>query len=87
MAVAAVAEADAGAYRHISLAGQLQRELERAELTEPLRDRRPDEHRAERRLDVPAGAAEAADQRVAAPAVDLADLGRVVGSLAQRHRR
>ena len=65
----------------------LQRELQRAERAEALGDRRPDEHRPLRRLDVPAGAGEAADERVAAAAVDLADLDRVVGGLAQRDDR
>ena len=53
-----------------------QGELERAESAELLGDRRPDEHRPARRLDVPAGAVEPVAQDVAAAAVDLADLGR-----------
>ena len=40
-----------------------------------LGDRRPDEHRPARRLDVPAGAGEPGAERVAAAPVDLADLG------------
>ena len=85
--VAARPEADAGADRDVGLARELQRELERAELGVLLGDRRPDEHRPLRRLDVPAGAVEPGAERVAAAAVDLADLGRVVAGLAQRHDR
>ena len=40
-----------------------------------------------RRLDVPAGAGEAGDSASRRPQVDLADLGRVVGGLAQRDDR
>src|SRR5882672_5798777 len=76
--VAAVAEPDAGADRDARVAREAQRELERAELTEALGDRRPHEHRSARRLDGPAGAGEAAAQSVAAAAVDLADLGGVI---------
>ena len=65
--VAAGAEADARADRHVGLAGELERELERAELAELLGDRRPDEHRPLRRLDVPAGATEPGDERVTPP--------------------
>src|SRR5262249_10513774 len=85
--VAARPEADAAADRHVGLARELQGDLERAELGVLVRDRRPDEHRPERRLDVPTGAGEPVAERVAAAAVDLADLDRVVGRLAQRHDR
>src|SRR5207244_9182993 len=87
VAVAAVAEADPRAHGDVRLAGKEQRELERAERPEPLRDRRPDEHRPERRLDVPARPGEAPAERVAAPAVDLADLGGILGRLPQGHGR
>src|SRR5206468_12030225 len=76
--VAPLAEADPRADGHVRLAREQQRELERAERPEALRDRRPDEHRPERRLDLPARAGEAPAERVAASAVDLADLGGVL---------
>ena len=63
------------------------RGLEGAELAQRLGERRPDEHRPERRLDGPAGAGEPGAERVAAAPVDLAELARVVDRLAQRDGR
>ena len=81
--VASVAEADPGADRHIRLAGEEQGEVQRAERPEAIGDLRPDEHRPERRLDVPARPVEPAAERIPPKAVDLTDLGRIVGRLAQ----
>ena len=52
-----------------------------------LRQRRPDEHRPERRLDGPARACEPGAERVPAAPVDLAELARVIDRLAQRDGR
>ena len=87
MTLAACAEADARADRDARIARQPDGRLEGAELTQRLRQRRPDEHRPERRLDGPARAGEPGAERVAAAAVDLADLARIVDRLAQRDGR
>ena len=86
--VAARAEADAGADRDVGLARELERELERAELA-----RTRSGIGAQTNI-VPCGGsmsqparARPEHERVAAAAVDLADLGRVVGGLAQRDDR
>src|SRR5207244_8065548 len=71
VAVAAVTESDPRADRDLGLARQAQGELEGTESAEGLGDRSPDEHRPARRLDLPAGAGEAADQRVAPLPVDV----------------
>ena len=76
-----------GADGDVRLPRQLDGELERAELAVRLRDRRPDEHRPERPLDVPADALEPVAEDVAAAAVDLAGLGRIVARLVQRDDR
>ena len=86
VAVAARPEADAGADRDAGLLRQAQRDVEGAERAELLGNRRPDEHRPERRLDGPARPGEPVAERVAAAAVDLADLDGVVGRLAERDR-
>ena len=61
-ALAAGAEPDSRADGDVRLPRQLDGELERAELAVGLRDRRPDEHRPERPLDVPADALEPAQR-------------------------
>src|ERR1051325_1428367 len=71
--VAVLAEADAGRDRDLRLLQQELRELDRAHRLARLGDLRPHEHRAARLLDSPADAVEAVDQRVAAPAVGLAN--------------
>ena len=86
VAVAARPEADAGADRDAGLLRQAQRDVEGAERAELLGNRRPDEHRPERRLDGPARPGEPVAERVAAAAVDLADLDGVVGRLPERDR-
>src|SRR5260221_7823391 len=83
--VAAVAEPDPGTDGDVRVARETERELEGAELLEPLGDRRPDEHRPARRIDVPTGAGEPAAERVTPAPVDLVDLGGIFGRLAQRH--
>src|SRR5713226_5742926 len=86
-ALTALAEADARTDRDRGLLGEPQREGERALVAEPLRDRRPDEHRPARRVDLPAGAGEPGDERIAAGAVDLAHLGWIVAGLSQSDDR
>src|SRR6266404_4480199 len=83
--VAAVPEPDSRADGDVRVAREPECKLEGAELPELLRDRRPDEHRSARWLDVPAGASEAAAEDVTPAAVDLADLGGILGRLAERH--
>ena len=68
IAVAVLAEADARRHRDLGLLDQQLGEFDAAERLERLRDRRPGEHRGARRRHVPAGAAEAFDQHVAAAA-------------------
>ena len=71
----------------LGLARQANRGLEGAERAQRLGQRRPDEHRPERRLDGPARAGEPGAERVAAAPVDLAELARVIDGLAQRDGR
>ena len=74
--VAAGPEAVAGADGDPGLAGEQEREVERAELPVRLRDPRPREHRPLRPRDVPADAREPVDERVPPAAVDLVHLPR-----------
>src|SRR5439155_23839635 len=83
--VAAVAEADAGTDRDARVPREPQRDLQRPKLGERLGQGRPDEHRPARRLDLPAGAGEAAAEGVAAAAVDSADLAGILLRLPERH--
>src|SRR5205814_1520048 len=83
VAVAALAEADAGTDRHVRLLREAQGELERAGGAQRLRNRRPDEHRPARRLDLPARAGETRAEGVTPAAVDLAYLLGVVGALTE----
>ena len=88
MPVAARAEADPGADRDVGAARERDRELERAELPASARGSAP------RRTSSPCGGSTCQPARASPeisasrrPQVDLAHLGRVVGSLAQRHDR
>src|SRR6058998_1665053 len=74
VALAVLAEADARRDRHLGLLNQELGELERAEATEGVGDRRPHEHRALRLGHVPADLVEPVDQNVAALSVNLDDL-------------
>src|SRR3990170_1516115 len=66
MAFAIFAETDAGRHRDIGLLDQQFGKLHAAERFEWLRDRRPSEHRGMRARHMPAGAAEALHQHIAA---------------------
>src|SRR5690349_16205567 len=68
-AFAFLAEADTRGHRDMGFGQQALGKFHRAEVVEPLGDRRPGEHRRPRFRDRPAGAAEALDQHVAALAV------------------
>ena len=88
-ALAVLAEAQAGGDRDLGAGQQQLAELDAAELGEARRDRRPGEHRAVGAGHVPAGGGQAADQHVAALAVQLAHLARrsPAGRSARRPRR
>ncbi len=77
-------EPDAGAHGNLRLARELDGELERAKLPVGLRDRSPDEHRPERALDLPADTRQPVTEDVAALAIDLARLARIVALFVQR---
>ncbi len=66
VAVAVVAEADAGAYGYLGFGQQELRKLQRAEVPVGLGDLRPDEHGGLGQRDVPAGLVESFDEHVAA---------------------
>src|SRR5687767_7283896 len=70
-ALAALAEAGPRRHRDLGLLHQKLGEFDAAERLERVRDRRPGEHRGGRRRHLPAGPAEALDQRVAAALVGL----------------
>src|SRR5439155_13772250 len=84
--VTAVTEPDPGADRDARLAREPQRELQRPLVAVRLRDRRPDEHRPARRLDVPAGERQSVAERVAPASVDVADLAGILAGLAEGYR-
>src|SRR3954467_12316414 len=86
VAVATRTEADAGRQRDLGLTYEERRELDRAHLAVGLGDRRPGEHRALGRLDVPADALEAVAQRVPTRLGDRQHLARVVRRLVERDR-
>mmetsp|Transcript_2839 Transcript_2839/g.7339 ORF Transcript_2839/g.7339 Transcript_2839/m.7339 type:complete len:399 (+) Transcript_2839:976-2172(+) len=74
MAIAVVAEADAGRHADLGLLEQLPGELQRAELAVGRRDGRPDIHAGLRAVDRPAGFNQAFVQHVAAPLVAGGDV-------------
>src|SRR5260370_35469360 len=80
-------EPDPWRYRHQRLLHEELGKLQRASGRVRLGHRRPEEHRSARRLHRPAGALETGYQRVAALAVNLADLLCVVRALPQRADR
>src|SRR6266540_2324056 len=85
--VSARAEPLARAHRDLRLTSELEGEAERSERAIRLRDRRPDEHRPLRPLEVPADARQAVAERVAAAAVALVHVGGVLGRLVHRDDR
>src|SRR3954471_13704909 len=74
VSVSPLAQADSRADRNARVLREPERERERPVLPEGVRNRRPDEHRPARGLDLPARAREPGAERVAAAAVDVADL-------------
>src|SRR5215469_16400359 len=80
-------EADSRRYRHLRLLEQQLGEFERSEMTKAFGQRRPEEHRAARLFDRPAGALESGHQHVAALLVHRTDLTRLVAALTQRDDR
>ena len=73
--VAVFAEADTGAYSNFGMLEQMFRELERAEMAKALGNAGPGEHGGARGFSLPAEAVETSNERVAAAAVDLGDVG------------
>ena len=86
MAFAILAESDPGRYRDAGLFQQELGELEAAEMSEHIGDRRPGEHGGRRRRDRPAGAGERIDQTVAAAAIDGANVVDAVLRAVERRR-
>ena len=87
IALAVFAEADAGRDRDVGLLDQQLRELDAAEAGERFRDRRPGKHRGPRRRHLPAGAAEAFHQHVAALFIGFAHFLDAVVRTVQRGGR
>src|SRR5262245_63319964 len=87
IAFAILAEAEAGRHGYVGLVDEHLGELDGAEFTEGLRNRRPGEHGGDRRRDRPASPAEAFYHAVAPRLVDLADLLHAVLRAVESRRR
>ena len=88
IALALLAEADAGADRDSRLGEQTLGKFHRAHRPIGFGDRHPGEHARLRRRNVPAGAAEAIDQHVAAAFIKLAiGVDDILRAVERRHRR
>src|SRR5438477_6174087 len=85
VALAVLAEADAGRHRHLGLLDEELGELQRAEAAERLGNRRPHEHGGPRLGHAPAELVEPIDQHVAALAMHLDDLADALLVAFQRH--
>src|SRR5262249_28327878 len=80
-----LAEADSWGDRHLCLLDQELREFQRADGTEGLGDRGPDEHRAPRLLHRPPQLVQPVHEDVAAPAVNLHDVAHDARIALERH--